>query len=82
MQPRHETGTAGSASARAAIATQETRALGSHPIEVGRLNQFLATAAEIALRNVIAEDENEVGLRWRLTPANLSERYKNGGAQE
>ena len=39
-------------------------------------------AAEIALRNVIAEDENEVGLRWRLTPANLSERYKNGGAQE
>jgi hypothetical protein len=60
VQAGKERRTTGGADTRAAIHLKVARALGGHSIESRCLDQLLPVAAEIALGNVVAEDENEV----------------------
>jgi hypothetical protein len=63
VQPGHQRRAARCADGRAAIGLQVARALARHPVEVRRLDQLLSVHAHVALREIVAEDEDEVGLR-------------------
>ena len=58
----HERGPARRADGRTAVTLGEARAFLGHTIQVGRLDKFLPVAADIALGEIIAEDEDDVGL--------------------
>ena len=62
MKAGEEGGTARGADARAAVGLEVTRSFCCELVEAGSLDQFLAIASQIALGNVIAEDEDEFGL--------------------
>jgi len=48
---------------RAAVCLGIARALGSHPVEVRCLNELLPVAPEVTLREIVAENENNIRLR-------------------
>lgn len=45
----------------AAIGLHESRALGCHLVEARGFDQLLSVAAEVALGDIVAEDEDEIG---------------------
>ena len=62
VEAGEEGGTARCADTRAAVGLEVTGSFCCELIQAGSLDQFLAIASQIALGNVIAEDEDEVGL--------------------
>ena len=58
----HERGAARGADGGAAIALGEARAFLGHAVEVRRLDEFLPVAADVALGEVVAQDEDDVRL--------------------
>jgi hypothetical protein len=59
----HEHAARGRADGGAGVEVGEAQALRGHAVEVGRGDDLLAVAAEIAVAEVIGHDPDEVGLR-------------------
>jgi hypothetical protein len=66
MQAGHQGATGGSADGAARVAIGEADALGSETVEVRRLDDFLAIATEVAVTEIVGEDEEDVGFPFRL----------------
>ena len=63
VETGHERSAGGGADAGAAVSLEVARALAGHAIEPRGLDELLAVGADVTLREVVAEDENDVGLR-------------------
>ena len=61
VESGHEGGAGGGADGGAGVELREEGALGGHAVEVRGLDKLLAVATEVALGEVVAEDEDEVG---------------------
>ena len=58
---REERGAARSADRRGRVELREAHALRGHPVELGRANRRMPVAAEVAVAQVIREEDHEVG---------------------
>ena len=63
VQAGHQCGAGGCADAGACVALRETQALGGKLIQVGRFDFLLPIAAEVAVAQIVGEDEDDVGAR-------------------
>ena len=64
---RHEAGARGGAHGSVGVEIGELHALGGETIDVGGLDVGRAHAAEVAVAEIVGEDENDVGFRRRGT---------------
>ncbi len=71
-----EGGSRGGADGGAAVGLGVAGAFAGHAVEAGGLDELLPEAADVALGEVVAEDEDQVG------PGGLSSRGYGGGAAE
>src|SRR5262245_41961130 len=60
MLPGHQHGSRGSANCRSRVELRIAPALGCHATQVGCLNQLLAVAAQIAVAEVVGQDEDQI----------------------
>ncbi len=60
VAPGHEHGARGRADRRAGVEVGEAQALGGQPVEVRRANELLAVGADVAVAEVVGEDEDDV----------------------
>jgi hypothetical protein len=60
--PGQQGGSAGRANASGDVKIREAHSLGGETVEVGRLDLFLAVAAEFAVAEIVGQDEDDVGL--------------------
>ena len=58
----HEAAARRRADGAAGVGLGEAHALGRQAVEVGRLDALLAVAAEVAVAEVVGQDEDDVGL--------------------
>jgi hypothetical protein len=62
---RHQAATRRRADRRARVSLRELRAFGGEPIDVRRLDQLLAERPDIAVAEIVGENEDHIRLRRR-----------------
>ena len=74
VQSGHERGAGRRADRRAAERLRVARALARHAVEARGLNELLPIGADVTLREIVAEDENDIGLRGLSGGGGVEER--------
>ena len=76
MQAGHEGAAGGGTDGAAGVALGEAHAGGGEGIDVGSADALLAVTAEVAVAEVVGEDEQDVRPRWRVG------RFRWGGEED
>lgn len=74
----HQPGARGRADVGGGVKGRELRAFLRHAIEIGRADQFRAVGAEIAIAQIVGEDDDDVGLAARRLGQRLRRRRGEG----
>ncbi len=61
VQARHEHAPGGGADGASGVVVGEAHAFGGHAVQVGRLDEALAVGAEVAVAQIVGQDEDDVG---------------------
>src|SRR5689334_11786137 len=72
MQSGHQRSPARCANACSAVGLGVTRSLARNAVEIRCLDQLLSVTAHITHRQIIAQDKNDVGFRWRFLGKSLA----------